>query len=90
MTSAVSIMPARVTTKIIWNEVEANSIHVLVVIQGWFNDSGITIGQVPYFSFNNTKFEFQRQINPFSFITYEPLFVIPPIIIVSVPIVIDP
>ena len=58
MTSAVSIMPARVTTKIIWNEVEANSTHVLVVIQGWFNDSGITIGQVPYFSFNNTKFDF--------------------------------
>ena len=78
-----------IAAEIIGNQVKANVIVIVAVLQGWINDSHIIIVEIQYFCFNHTKFNFNIFIK-FFVITYEPSFVQPPMTNISVPDVIDP
>ena len=73
------------------NNVEANSTGICPTLQGWINDSVLTIGKIPYFCFNDTKFYFYRYFYSFSLKTYDFCWksTVPPMTNVSVPYVME-
>ena len=39
-----------------WNQIKSDSRSIVVTLQGWINDSGLIIVEIPYFCLNDTKF----------------------------------